>query len=130
MLKPNNSFQSIDIEKYLEKDKEKWRIAITSGNEIGELKDATITRLEVQKSKKKSEKETGVTYRAYRDDVVLEGNRKAKLEVEGGHIMNERKYEFIAMEKTGKATVKGREKTLRKQYFATIDLLDIKTCVN
>ena len=129
VLKPNDSFQSIDIEKYLENDKEKWRIVITSGNEIGELKDATITRLEVQKSKKKSDKETGVTYKAYRDDVVLEGNRKAKLELEGGHIMNASKYEFIAMKKTGEAKVNGQKKTLRKQYFATIDLLDIKTRV-
>ena len=129
VLKPNDSFQSIDIEKYLENDKEKWRLAITSGNEIGELKDATITRFEVQKSKKKSEKETGVTYKAYRDDVVLESNKEAKLELEGGHIMNASKYEFIAMEKTGKATVNGRKKTLRKQYLATVDLLDIKTRV-
>lgn len=127
VLKPNSSFQSIDIEKYFENNKEKWRIAITSGNEIGELKDATITRLEVQKSKKKSTTETGVTYKAYRDDVVLEGNTKARLELEGGHFMNASRFEFIAMKKTGETKVKGKIKKLRKQYFATVDLLDITT---
>lgn len=87
VLKPNDSFQSIDIEKYIENGKQKWRIAITSGNEIKRMKDATITRFEVEKRKKNSESEKGVTYKAFRDQICLKDYEKDRLELEGGQIL-------------------------------------------
>lgn len=125
-LKPNNSFQSLDIEKYIKDGKMKWRIAITSGNEIADKIPATITRLEVEKSKKA---EGGLTYKAFRDKITMKDWPGAKLEPEGGHIMGANEYEFIVLRKTGKIKIDGKPRTLRKQYLAKIDLHDIKTPV-
>lgn len=125
-LKPNNSFQSLDIEKYIKDGKMKWRIAITSGNEISKKTPATITRLEVEKNKKA---EGGLTYKAFRDKITMKDWPGAKLEPEGGHIMGANEYEFIVLRKTGKIEIDGKPRTLRKQYLAKIDLLDIKTPV-
>ncbi len=125
LLQPNGSLHSIDIEKYIEDGEVKWRIAITSGNEIGRLKPVTITRLEVEKSGKERTGENGITYKAFRDHIAIKGHPGAKLELEGGHIMNDKDYNFILMEKTGGT----RKKPLRSQYVASIDLMDIKTRV-
>lgn len=124
VLKPNGSFQSIDIEKYIEDNKEKWQIVITSGNEVGKTKDATITRLEVEKTRKK-----GITYKAFRDDIGFEGEPNAKLEPEGGHFMNGNKYDFLAVKKVKVTGKNGKVKNPRHLFLATIDLCDIKTRV-
>ena len=124
VLKPNGSFQSIDIEKYIEDNKEKWQIVITSGNEVGKTKDATITRLEVEKTRKK-----GITYKAFRDDIGFEGEPNAKLEPEGGHFMNGNKYDFLAVKKVKVTGKNGKVKNPRHLFLATIDLRDIKTKV-
>lgn len=129
VLKPNDSFQSIDIEKYIENGKQKWRIAITSGNEIKRMKDATITRFEVEKSKKNSERENGVTYKAFRDLICLKNYEKDKLELEGGHIMNSNKYEFLAVKEVEEEGEDGKTENSRHVFLTSIDLLDIKTQV-
>lgn len=125
VLKPNGSFQSIDIEKYIEDNKEKWRIVISSGNEIGETKDATITRLEVERTKKKGKNR--ITYEAYRDDIGFKGEPNAKLELEGGHIMNGSSYQFLVVKRVKKTGKDGKEKNPRHLFLATIDLFDITT---
>lgn len=126
VLKPNGSFQSIDIEKYIEDNAEKWRIVITSGNEIGDTKDATITRLEVEREKEKGK---GIIYEAFRDDIGFDGEPNAKLELEGGHIMNGNSYEFLVVKRVKVTGKDGKEKNPRHLFLATIDLRDIKTKV-
>lgn len=125
VLKPNGSFQSIDIEKYIEDNKEKWRIVISSGNEIGETKDATITRLEVERTKKNGKNR--ITYEAYRDDIGFKGEPNAKLELEGGHIMNGKNYQFLVVKRVKKTGKDGKETNPRHLFLANIDLFDITT---
>nr|MBP3598497.1 cellulose binding domain-containing protein [Eubacterium sp.] len=129
VLKPNGSFQSIDVENYIEDGKVKWRIAMTSGNEIGKMQLATITRFEVTKNKKVTGKEAGVSYKAYREHIVMKDYPGAKLELEGGHLMNSHRFDFIVMRKVGMDLSNNKVKMLRNQYFSTINLLDIKTRV-
>ncbi len=129
VLKPNDSFQSIDIEKYIENGKQKWRIAITSGNEIKRMKDATITRFEVEKRKKNSEREKGVTYKAFRDQICLKDYEEDRLELEGGHFMNGNKYEFLAVKEVEEEGKDGKVESSRHVFLTSIDLLDIKTQV-
>lgn len=95
---------------------------ITSGNEINETKQATISRIEVKMDKKKAGK---LSYSVFRNHVALKDESAGKLELEGGHIMGKDKFEFVCLKGSGKD--KTTKKTLRKQYFGTIDLMDIKT---
>ncbi len=125
ILRPNGSFQSIDVENYIEDGKVKWRLAMTSGNEIGDMQPVTITRFEVTKNKKATGKENGVTYKAYRNHIVMKDFPGAKLELEGGHMMNSHRFDFIVMKKIENK----QKKRLRNQYFSTVNLLDIKTRV-
>ena len=122
LFKPNNSFQAIDVENYVENGQSRWRIVITSGNEINETKQATISRIEVKMDKKKAGK---LSYSVFRNHVALKAESTGKLELEGGHIMGKDKFEFVCLKGSGKD--KTTKKTLRKQYFGTIDLMDIKT---
>lgn len=122
LFKPNNSLQSIDVENYVENGQSKWRIVITSGNEINETKQVTISRIEVKINQKKAGK---LSYSVFRNHVAMKDETTAKLELEGGHIMGKDKFEFVCLKGNGKDKI--TKKTLRKQYFCTVNLMDIKT---
>lgn len=82
-----------------------------------------------KKVERAKEKGKGITYEAFRDDIAFEGEPNAKLELEGGHIMNGNSYEFLAVKRV-KATGKDEKETNPRYLFlATIDLRDIKTKV-
>ena len=66
-----------------------------------------------------------LSYNVFRNHVALKDESTGKLELEGGHIMGKDEFEFVCLKGSGKD--KTTKKTLRKQYFGTIDLMDIKT---
>ncbi len=124
VLLPNGSFQSVDVECLYEAGVEKWMLLITSGNETKTktYSDATVTRIEVVRKVtnkmvgNEEKKIVKMSHKTFRSHLLLEGYPKAKLEIEGGHIMNRNRYNFVVLQK-----VKGG----RKQYFAKLNPMEI-----
>lgn len=114
-LKPNASFQSIDVSNM---GLNQWQVVITSGNE-NKNKDVTVSKLIVTRNELSAKKE--LQYEIFRNNIKMKldkDEKDAKCEIEGGHIMPGDCYEFVIL-KTNKGT--------RRQYLSRINLGDITT---
>lgn len=131
-LKPNGSFQSIDIEEYFEDGKAWYQVVLTSGNEIGYTnRPITVSKLVLHPDGKKDNKgnKKPLKYKAYRNRIELVGHLSDKFEIEGGHIMGRSTYQFILVKEVNSIQLDGTVKKLREQYLAKVDLDSISTSI-